>query len=321
MQVMVTGGAGYIGSVLARVLVDKGHRVRAIDNLSQGGRALTALWSHPLFEFRRGDIRDRGFLEGAAEGSDAVVHLAAIVGDPACSREPDLARAVTRDASLLFLEIAGRSARRFIFASTCSNYGRMADPTQLVSETSELRPISLYAETKVDVERAILEASGSSPSCSSVVRFATVYGVSPRMRFDLTVNEFAAELCLKRELVVYGEQFWRPYIHVRDAARGILAVLESPEEQVAGEVFNVGDTSENYRKLDLVELLKARIPDARVSFVHKDEDPRDYRVCFDKFARTVGFEITRSVPEGIDEVMGLFEHGVIADYDDASYRN
>ena len=142
-----------------------------------------------------------------------------------------------------------------------------------------MKPVSLYAETKVEAEGEVLGRQQLAPTC---LRFATVYGTSPRMRFDLTVNEFTRDLEVLDELVVFGEQFWRPYVHVRDAASAIALVLEAPLDVVAGEVFNVGDTRENYRKLDLVEILRERFPNGKVDFVHKDEDPRDYRVKFEK---------------------------------------
>ncbi|MSS73602.1 MAG: NAD(P)-dependent oxidoreductase [Candidatus Latescibacteria bacterium] len=322
MRVVVTGVAGYVGSTLTTALLAAGYRVCGLDNLSQGGRGLLGFWSHPAFEFVRGDIQDEDLLRDALKEVDAVVHLAAIVGDPACARQPDLARSINLDASLKVLDICRHSGvRRFVFASTCSNYGRMADPAQYVSETSELRPISLYAETKVAVEKRTLERAPSATFYPTVLRFATVYGVSPRMRFDLTVNEFTANLLVKGHLLVYGEQFWRPYIHVRDVARAVLAVLEAPAEKVAGEVFNVGDTSENYRKQDLVVLLQRHLPNARVEYVRRDEDPRDYRVCFDKITNALGYRITRQVEDGIREVISLIQHGIITDIEDPSYRN
>jgi nucleoside-diphosphate-sugar epimerase len=153
------------------------------------------------------------------------------------------------------------------------------------------------------------------------LRLATVYGSSPRMRFDLTVNEFTRELALDRELLVYGEQFWRPYVHVRDAARAMALALEAPAEQVRGQVFNVGDTGENYRKLDLVELLKERFPQAQVEFVHKDEDPRDYRVSFEKVKEGLGFAVQRKVPTGMDEVIALLRSGLLDDPYAPMYAN
>jgi nucleoside-diphosphate-sugar epimerase len=321
-RVLVTGGAGYVGSILVQDLLRKGYEVRVLDSLLHGSLpSLLPAWGEDGFEFVPGDVRDPEARRAALAAVDSVVHLAAVVGDPACARDSDTAREVNTDATralLMEAELAG--ARRFVFASTCSNYGKMADPNALVTEQAELRPISVYAESKVAAELDVLER-GRDGLAGCCLRLATVYGTSPRMRFDLTVNEFTRELSLGKELVVFGEQFWRPYVHVRDAARALALALEAPEEAIAGEVFNVGSTAENYRKLDLVELLRKRIPSAEVSFVHKDEDPRDYRVSFEKVSARLGFRTTRTVGEGIDEVIALLRAGLVADPYAPIYRN
>jgi nucleoside-diphosphate-sugar epimerase len=296
--------------------------VRVFDVLLHGGRPLLPVWAHPQFEFVRGDVRDRAAVTAALDGVDAVVHLAAIVGDPACGKQPELAKAVNLDASLALLsEARRRGVSRFVFASTCSNYGKMKDADSYVDETSELAPVSLYAETKVAVERALLAEPASNGFSPTLLRFATVYGVSPRMRFDLTVNEFTMEMVGRGKLVVFGEQFWRPYVHVADAARAIETVLNAPTEKVRREVFNVGATEENYRKLDLVELVRPHAPQAVVDFVQKKEDPRDYRVSFAKVKAGLGFGLTRTVPDGIAEVARLVRDGVLTEFDGAEYRN
>jgi nucleoside-diphosphate-sugar epimerase len=205
-------------------------------------------------------------------------------------------------------------------ASTCSNYGRMADPTVPIDEQGELAPVSLYAEQKVAVEQHLL-ALDPPPFAVTCLRFATVFGVAPRMRFDLTVNEFTRDLWADRTLEVFGEQFWRPYVHVRDAARGIRSVLEAPRDVVAGQVFNVGDSGENYRKLDLVEHIQRQTDRGRVSYVHRDEDPRDYKVSFDKIKRELGFETLMTVPDGIGEVIAALEEDRFGDPFDGRHRN
>jgi nucleoside-diphosphate-sugar epimerase len=322
MNVLVTGGAGYVGSTLVPVLLAEGHRVRVLDALLHGGASLLGVWSHPGFEFIRGDIREDPVIRDALAGVDAVVHLAAIVGDPACARAPQLATEVNLEASLRLLQvIRDAGVQRFIFASTCSNYGRMKDPAQLVDETSELAPVSLYAETKVAVERATLALAQEHGTCATAVRLATVFGVSPRMRFDLTVNEFTAEMVVTGRLRVFGEQFWRPYVHVRDAARAIVQLLARPEPEVRGEVFNVGATDQNYQKQQLVELIRPYAPTATVEYVHKAEDPRDYRVSFRRLQDRLGFRTTRTVPDGIREVVDLVRSGAVGDYTEARYRN
>lgn len=319
-KVLVTGGAGYIGSVLTRLLLASGYRVRVLDSLMFGGDALIDQLNDPGFDFVRGDLRDDDAVRSSLEGIDHVVHLAAIVGDPACAKDPDLTRAINGDASRRLFQLADEAGvDRFVFASTCSNYGKMADPSAYVDEESELAPVSLYAETKVDYERYLLEAD---TSCTPVVlRFSTVFGLSPRPRFDLTVNEFTKELALDRELVVFGEQFWRPYCHVVDLARSVLLAIESDATLVRGEVFNVGATAENYQKQMIVEEILKVIPEGRVRYVEKDEDPRDYRVSFDKIREQLGFEVTITVPDGIRQVHTAVLDGLISDPDDARYRN
>jgi nucleoside-diphosphate-sugar epimerase len=199
-----------------------------------------------------------------------------------------------------------------VFASTCSNYGRMADPTVPVDETAPLRPVSLYAEQKVAIERELLEGDrdGIVPTC---LRLATVYGVAERMRFDLTVNEFTRELVNDRVLEVFGEQFWRPYLHVLDAARAIALVLAADEAAVGWRVFNVGHSDENYRKLDLVEVMQARISTGEVRYVHRDEDPRDYRVDFSRVRNELGFVPERRVPDGVEEIADALAEGRFGD--------
>jgi nucleoside-diphosphate-sugar epimerase len=319
---LVTGGAGYVGSVVVEELLGNGHRVRVLDSLAHGSiPSLLQVWGHDGFEFVRGDVRDESARTTALADVGAVVHLAAIVGDPACSREPELAREVNLEGTHALLDEAHRAGvERFIFASTCSNYGKMADGSRLATEDLELRPVSLYAETKVAAELEVLGRSNNGLA-TSCLRFATVYGASARMRFDLTVNEFTRDMALAPELVVFGEQFWRPYIHVRDAARAVRTALEAPVDAVRGEVFNVGETRENYRKLDIVELLKERFPDATVKFVHRDEDPRDYRVSFEKVKQHLDFRAQWSVAAGIDEVSALLQSGLVSDPFATEYRN
>jgi nucleoside-diphosphate-sugar epimerase len=322
MKILVTGGAGYIGSTLVPLLLNAGHTVRALDSLNYGGAPLLPAWSHPAFDFWRRDIRDRSAVASALSGMEAVVHLAAVVGDPACARDPVLARSVNVEASLSLIEESRRSGvQRFIFASTCSNYGKMKDPDHFVDEESDLNPFSLYAETKIAIERFLLVSSNGPPWCPTLLRFATIFGTSPRMRFDLTVNEFTMEMLVKKRLVIFGEQFWRPYVHVRDAARAVKLVLESASEKVAGRIFNVGATDQNFQKKQLVDLIRPHAPDAIVEFVHKAEDPRDYRVSFIRISEQLGFNITRTVREGIAEVSRLVRENVINDFENRSYRN
>ncbi len=323
MNVLVTGGAGYIGSMVARALLAGGHQVRVFDSLLHTGAALLSLLPEDGFEFVRGDVRSAEALQAAVAGVDSVVHLAAIVGDPACARDPALAREVNLEGSLRLFELSRRAGvGRFVFASTCSNYGRTADPGAYVDEGSELHPVSLYAETKVEVEQSLLAHPAGAHPAVTVLRLATVYGLSPRMRFDLTVNEFTMELLTRQNVVIFGEQFWRPYIHVRDVARAVAMVVAAPGATVAGQVFNVGDTRENYQKGTLAELIRAALGNgATIERVARTEDPRDYRVSFARIQRVLGYDVTRTVPDGVNEIARAIRQGVLTDFDAAVYRN
>jgi nucleoside-diphosphate-sugar epimerase len=321
---MVTGGAGYVGSILVRKLLQEGYRVVCVDYLRYGGGALLDIWGHPNFVLEKIDITDTTSAVDLFEQYDfhGVIHLAAIVGDPACKLEPDLARRTNLDASADLLERSMQhKVPRFIFASTCSNYGKMSN-TDYVDETSPLAPVSLYAELKVEIEKLILSSMNRSPSfCPTVLRFSTVYGVSPRMRFDLTVNEFTKELVLGRKLQVYGEQFWRPYCHVNDFSHAILSVMHAAEEKVAYDVFNVGDTQQNYTKKMLLDEIQKQIPDGKVEFVHKEDDPRDYRVNFDKIRTVLDFHISKMVPDGISDIISCLKLGIIKNPNDQTFYN
>jgi nucleoside-diphosphate-sugar epimerase len=319
-NVLVTGGAGYIGMLTVDELLLAGFGVSVLDALLHGQDELAGALEARGVPVLRADVRDEAARRRSLAGADAVVHLAAIVGDPACARDPQRSQEVNVEASrALIAEARAVGAQRLVFASTCSNYGRMSDQTIALDEGAALAPVSLYAEQKVAVERMLLD--GAAAPAATCLRFATVYGVAPRMRFDLTVNEFSRDLWADRELQVFGEQFWRPYVHVRDAARAIRTVLEAPLEQVAGEVFNVGDSSENYRKLDLVRIVREHTDRGTVSFVRRKEDPRDYKVAFDKIARRLGFATTRAVPDGVAEVLAALDAGTFPDPFSARHRN
>jgi nucleoside-diphosphate-sugar epimerase len=319
---LVTGGSGYIGALLVRELLEAGHEVRVLDSLLHGQEDIAAEQEAAGVKIVRGDIRDADARAQALEGTESVVHLAAIVGDPACALDPKVSDDVNVKATeSLVADAAASGVQKLVFASTCSNYGRMSDPTVPITEDGELAPVSLYAEQKVGMEKLILGAEGQSELKPTCLRFATVYGVGRRMRFDLTVNEFTRELWADRELEVFGEQFWRPYIHVRDAGRAVRTVLEAPEEKVTGNVFNAGRSGENYRKLDLVEEIGRQTDKGKVSYVKKNEDPRDYKVSFDKIKAELGFETLMTVPDGIGEILTALDAGAFGDPFDPRYKN
>ncbi len=322
-KVLVTGGAGYIGSVLVRLLLAQDYHVVVVDNLSFGGESIVELLNNPRFTFVKGDIRDEALMEKVLAEVDFVAHLAAIVGDPACAIDPELTRSINSDGAKQLYQIAQRQGvKRFVFASTCSNYGKMDDSAGYVNEESPLSPVSLYAETKVDFEQFLMSHKDSGTECvPTCLRFSTVYGLSPRLRFDLTVNEFTKELALDRELVIFGEQFWRPYCHVIDLSRSVVEVFNAEQEKVAFEVFNVGDTTENYQKKMIVDEIQKLLPEAKIKYVEKQEDPRDYRVNFDKIANVLDFKITKTVPDGIEEILQVVADGFIINPDDGRYKN
>ncbi|MBL7717802.1 MAG: NAD(P)-dependent oxidoreductase [Flavipsychrobacter sp.] len=321
-KILVTGGAGYIGSVLTRQLIEQGYRVRIIDSLMYGGEPVIDLLNHPNFEFVKGDVRNEADVRKALQGVDCVAHLAAIVGDPACAQDTELATTTNIDGSKMLYNIANElGVRKIVFASTCSNYGKMEDENAFVNEDSKLAPVSLYAETKVAVEQFLLSQPRTNACKPTCLRFSTVYGLSLRPRFDLTVNEFAKELALGRELVIFGEQFWRPYCHVYDLARSVVRVIEAEDELVAFDVFNVGDTSENYQKKMIVEEVLKELPDSKITYVSRNEDPRDYRVSFEKIKNKLGFELMFKVPDGIRQIIKTVNEGFILNPDDNKYKN
>lgn len=321
-HILVTGGAGYIGSTLIGQLLKKGYKVRCLDNLTFGGEALNRFKLEPEFEFYLGDITDADDIEEALEDIDSVVHLAAIVGDPPCQKYCEMAKKVNRDGARLLIDMAAEEEiDRFIFASTCSNYGKMNDPNGFVDETAELNPVSLYAELKVEMENYLLNLkSEMTPTC---LRFSTAYGLSDRMRFDLTVNEFTRDLACSTSLEIFGEQFWRPYCHIADLSRAVIKTLECPKDVITHQAFNVGGNHQNFQKKSIIELILKQLPEKHdlISFVHKNEDPRDYRVNFDKINRTLGYELSCSVEDGIKEIIDAINAGHFADPYNIKYSN
>jgi nucleoside-diphosphate-sugar epimerase len=315
--VLVIGGAGYIGSVLVRRLIASGRKVRVLDNLVYGHAPLQALSGHPNFEFLSGDCRNIKSVVRAVEGVDTVIHLAAIVGDPACEQDRQTALETNYAATRMLIEVAkGARVSRLIFASTCSVYGAS---DQLMDETSATEPISLYAQTKVQSERALLEAASESFH-PIIVRLATVFGHSYRPRFDLVVNLLTARALQEGLITIYNGQQWRPFIHVRDVANGIVMLLNTPVSIVGGQVFNLGDSSLNYTLEQIAENIRQIFPGTKVAHVDND-DRRNYRVSFDKIQRLVGFQASVSLADGIHELRTAFERRHLQDYKLAVYSN
>jgi nucleoside-diphosphate-sugar epimerase len=314
--VLVVGGAGYLGTVLTDVLLRRGYRVRVLDSLLYGhGASLAADIGRPGFSFVRGDLRHAPAVASALDGVTDVALLASLVGDPICRKYPDLARSVNQEATIrLFEELDGRSLGRFVFTSTCSNYGLMPGDAE-ATEESELHPQSLYAETKVAVERHIASRAAQVDFVPTILRLSTAYGFSPRMRFDLTIAEFTRELALGRELLVYDESTWRPYCHTRDIARAVAAVLQAEASLVDGEIFNVGSSTSNFTKKMVVELAQARTGRGSVAYKSGGRDTRNYRVSFRKIQSVLGFTTEHTVEGFVSELISAIDGGMFADVD------
>lgn len=318
-HVLVVGGAGYVGNVLVRRLLSAGYLVRVLDSLIfDHGSALAGLFEDPGYSFVRGDLCENADRERSLEGVTDVVLLAALVGEPLCSRYPELARrANAAGAKQLFSALDGRGIERFVFTSTCSNYG-LRETDEPAPEEAELNPLSLYAETKVEMERHMLEQGPRVDFSPTILRVATAYGLSSRMRFDLTIAEFTRTLAMGRELLIYDADTWRPYCHVSDISGAVISVLESPVEAVAGEVFNVGHDEENYTKRMIVETVVERLDgQARVRYTEGGSDPRSYRVSFAKIASRLGFRAQQRVG---DSVSRLIEAVAAGAFDDVEAR-
>lgn len=310
------GGAGYIGSELTAHLLERGYAVRCVDLLLyRNGITVAGFLRHPRYEFRHADLADGDAMASALEGATDVILLAGLVGDPITKAYPEAADRINLvGMKALVDQLAGRGLDRVIFVSTCSNYG-LIPPGTVADEQYELRPLSRYATAKVALEEHVLARTPGVDYRPVVLRFATAFGLSARMRFDLTVSEFCRELYLGHELVVYDADTWRPYCHVRDFAELMRRVLEAPPELVAGEVFNAGGDRNNATKATIVEEVLRHLPAGRVRFQEHGSDPRNYRVSFAKVRERLGFEPAVSIGEGVAELLGALRAGVFEDVD------
>ena len=321
--VLVVGGAGYVGAVLVTRLLDAGARVRVLDQLIyDNGSALVHLLDNPRLQFRRGDLREPHDLDQVADGATDLVLLASLVGDPICQKYPTLARDVNEEgAKRLVDRLDEWGIQRFVFTSTCSNYG-IQESTSLATESSELNPQSLYARTKIAVEEYLLQTSTQREACTTVLRIATAYGLSPRMRFDLTVSQFTRALASGKPLQVYDADTWRPYCHVKDIAKAIMTVLTSPAELVRGEVFNVGDTGQQFTKRMIVDEIHKHLSNIEVEYREGDTDPRNYRVSFEKIAERLDFHVDHSVQDYVELLAAAVQEGIFAGgADDSRFGN
>jgi len=326
-HILITGGAGYIGSLLAGELLRNNYMVSIVDDLLFGGESLLAYLPHPAFHFVKANVWDSRALVTSIRDDwpkpRAIVHLAALAGFPAC-------QAVGRQVAWrynveaterVFEQAVQLGVDRFVYASTYSNYGLSPDGKPVTEETP-LNPQSLYAETKIASERFLL-GQVEAPCAPLIFRFATLFGLSPRMRFDLIVNQFVLEAFTKRELLIYQRGYSRSFVHVRDAIQGIILGLRAPEDKIRGQVYNLGDENGNYTKDQIVNLILRRLPETVVHY--KDMtfggDMRDISVSFEKVKRELNFKPCLTVDEGVREVLNSLRSGLIREPFHQRYRN
>lgn len=326
-HIVITGGAGYIGSLLASELLRADYRVTVVDSLLFGGESLVPFLHHPNFHFVKADVTEPRAVKDSLKDDwrkpEAIVHLAAIVGFPACQAVGKQVawRYNVEATKMVFGQAADLGVERFVFASTYSNYGLSPDGKP-VTEESPLNPQSLYAETKVASEEFLLGQKDAL--CAPLLfRFATLYGLSPRTRFDLMVNQFVLEAFTKRELIIYQRGYSRSFVHIRDVVRGVIMGLRAERSKICGEVFNLGTDHGNYSKDDIVQLVLKRMPETVVEY--KDltfgGDMRDITVSFAKIKNVLGFDTTLDLDDGIRELLFALKTGIIRNPTDERYRN
>jgi nucleoside-diphosphate-sugar epimerase len=326
-HVLITGGAGYIGSILTSELLRANYRVTVLDSLLFGGEAIVPFLNHPNFHFIKSDVTEARAVRDAVKRDwqkpHAIIHLAAIVGFPACQAVgKQVAWKYNVEATkMVFDQATDLGVERFVFASTYSNYG-LSEDGKPVTEESPLNPQSLYAETKIAAEEFLL--SQKDAVCAPLLfRFATLYGISPRTRFDLIVNQFVLEAFTKRSLIIYQRGYSRSFVHIRDVVRGVIMGLEAEKKIVQGQVFNLGTENGNYSKDDIVQLVLKRMPETVVEY--KDltfgGDMRDITVSFEKIKKVLGFNTTLDVDDGVREVLFALKSGLIRNPTDDRYRN
>ena len=319
-SVLVVGGAGYVGSELVRQLLNSGYRVRVLDLQLFGLDPLADLLHNKRLEVQKGDFRNIEHVTRALRDMDAVVHLAAIVGDPACAIDEDTTIAVNYQAARMMAQLArANGISRFVFASTCSVYGA-SDGKGEISENGTLNPVSLYATTKIDAEQALLETADDFFQ-PTLLRFGTAYGLSHRPRFDLVANLFSAKAVTDGAISVFNGHYARPFIHVRDMARACHMCLEAPLRLVGHQTFNVGDESQNYTISELGQMVASHVPGTVVEEASDDNDPRSYRVSFEKIRTTLGFKASIDVSEGVLEMVRAVREGHVGDWRDPIYSN
>lgn len=317
VKILITGGAGYIGSCVTNLLLNEGHRVTAVDALWFDRRIPLLFRDNPNYRFIKGDIGDSKISEEAMkEGVDYVIHAAAVVGDPAAKKFPELTYRTNYEISVELIErLRHSNVRGFVFLSTCSNYG-VSDG--FASEESPLKPLSLYAETKVNVERYLMDKVKDLDWV--ICRLSTAYGLSRRMRFDLTINDFAKKAVIAKYIDIFLPHTHRPYMHVQDIAQALSKIMER-FDFVKNDVLNIGFDSENYQKIRIAEIIRDHIPEVRIEVIKKGDDLRDYRVSFKKLERILGMRNEYTAERGIREIIDSIKSGAFNDINDDRYYN
>jgi len=319
-NVLITGGAGYIGSVLSRQLLQAGYNIKVFDKLLFGEEPIKELEVNPNFKFIKGDIFDKDILASALSDVDAVINLAAIVGEPACACQKDVALKTNYLGAVYVARLCKTlGIKRFIQASTCSTYGQSQEDL-IAKEDSNLFPVDFYGETKIYAERELMKLIDDNFN-PTILRFSTVYGLSPRMRFDLVVNTLTKKAVKEKEITIFGGNQWRPLIHVSDVAKAISLVLKAPLAKAGNQIFNVGDNNENYMISKIGELVKNCVPEVKIKIIEDLEDKRNYRVDFTKIAKVLNFKTEKNVEYGIKEVRDAIKKGNFQDSENKKYYN
>lgn len=297
MKILITGGAGFVGTALIPQLLKENHQVRVFDNLMYGGNQLLSFIGQKNFEFQKGDIRDLEAVRKSVEDQDIIIHLAAIVGYPACRKNPELAKQVNINGAKNLISAVSEN-QLIIYASTGSNYGAVDD---VCDEKAPLNPLSLYGQTKTLAESILLERKNTI-----AYRFATGFGVSPRMRLDLLINEFTYKALTEGYLVVYEKDFKRTFIHVKDMARAFVFALDHKDEMIRN-VYNVGSDVMNYTKEEICNILKNKLKlYIHYAEIKEDIDKRNYVMSYKKI-NDLGYETSITVEEGVDELISAFK--------------
>lgn len=319
-NILVIGGAGYIGSVLSALLVERGYGVTILDSFLYGNESLEWARGNKNVRIVQGDTRHIDDLVEAMQGVDAVVHLAELVGDPACAQNPLVTLQTNYLATRLVTSMCQYfQINRLVYASSCSVYGT-SESEELLHEESALFPVSLYAQMKIESEKALLGMMDENFS-PTIMRLATVYGASYRPRFDLVVNILSAKAIVHKEIKIFGGSQWRPHVHVTDVGQAIISVLESPLQKVRGEIFNVGSEEQNCTIIDLGKMIQNLTPDMKIDVQENAKDQRNYRVSFSKISAQLNFKPSRTIEDGVREIQDLISSGKVKDYRDKRYSN